>query len=111
MVMLPRGCWGALDVPGGVHQATAPRAKGSAGPEHVPVVCLMLQDSTGHQLGVEGTSSVALAVPQFPLVHPAGCKRVRAGHARVVAGQSRSRWGLWGAEEEEEEAGWLWYTR
>lgn len=73
------------------------------------MVRLMLQDSTGHQLGVEGTSCVALAVPQFPLVHPAGCKRVRAGHARVVAGQSRSRWGLRGTEEEE--AGWLWYTR
>lgn len=90
MVMLPRGCWGALDVPGGVHQATAPSSKGLGGPEHVPVVRLMLQDSTGHQLGVEETSCVALAVPQFPLVHHAGCKRVRAGHARVAAGQSRS---------------------
>ena len=44
-VMLPRGCWGALDVPGGVCQATAPSAKGTAGSEHLLVVHLMLRGS------------------------------------------------------------------
>lgn len=61
--------------------------------------CCGAAQGTGR--GLKGPCCVALAVPQFPSVHPAGCERVGAGRTRVVAGESRSRWGLQGVEEEE----------
>lgn len=41
-----------------------------------------------HRVGVEGTCSVALAVLQFPSVHPADCERVGAGHTQVMASRA-----------------------
>lgn len=72
-----------------------PRAQ--QGPSTSPWCVSCCEAAQGSGWGLKGPA----AWPQFPSVHPAGCQRVRAGYTRVVAGQSRSRWGLWGAEEEE----------